>query len=105
MSILELKQAAKAQRIKMYYTKKRLELIHLLSMTKLPDSFTIEKLTIVQLRDEAKKRGLRGFWGLSRDDMVTLLYPGGQLCQNVNKEAENTNHPEKSKDPEPYDSD
>ena len=105
MSIVELKQVAKTRRIKMYYTKKRHELIRLLSMPDLPDAFKIEKLTIVQLREEAKNRGLRGFWGLSRDDMVHLLYPKGQLCQNVDKEAENGHDTEKCKDPQPYDSD
>lgn len=105
MSLVELKQVAKTRRIKMYYTKKRHELIRLVSMPDLPDSFKIEKLTIVELREEAKKRGLRGFWGLSRDDMVKLLYPHGQLCENVNKESENSQHTEQSKDPQSYDSD
>lgn len=75
MSIVELKQAAKARRIKMYYTKKRVELIRLLSMPELPESYRIEKMTIVQLRQQAKERGLYGFWNLSRDDLVNLLYP------------------------------
>lgn len=105
MSLVELKQIAKTRRIKMYYTKKRIELIRLLSMPRLPDSFKIEKLTIVQLREEAKNKGLRGFWGLSRDDLIRLLYPDGQLCKNVNKEPENSQDTEKSKDPQPYDSD
>jgi hypothetical protein len=105
MSLVELKQVAKTRRIKMYYTKKRHELIRLMSMPDLPDSFKIEKLTIVQLREEAKNRGMRGFWGLSRDDMVQLLYPDGQLCKNVHKEAENSQDTEKCKDPQPYDSD
>ena len=105
MSLVELKQVAKTRRIKMYYTKKRHELIRLMSMPDLPDSFKIEKLTIVQLREEAKNRGMRGFWGLSRDDMVQLLYPDGQLCKNVHKEAENSQDTEKCKDPQSYDSD
>ncbi len=105
MSLVELKQLAKTRRIKMYYTKKRHELIRLLSMPDLPDSFKIEKLTIVQLRQEAKNRGLRGFWGLSREDLVNLLYPDGQLRKNINKESENSQDTEKSKDPESYDSD
>ncbi len=105
MSLVELKQLAKTRRIKMYYTKKRHELIRLLSMPDLPDSFKIEKLTIVQLRQEAKNRGLRGFWGLSREELVKLLYPDGQLRHHVDKEAEDSHNAEKSKDPEPYDSD
>jgi len=105
MSLVELKKLAKAQRIKMYYTKKRLELIRLLSMPELPDACKIEKMTIVQLREDAKSRGLRGFWGLSRDDLVTLLYPDGQLRKNIDKEPEGRHHTEKCKDPQSYDSD
>lgn len=76
MSLVELKQFAKTRRIKMYYTKKRHELIRLLSMPELPDVYRIEKLTILQLREQAKEKGLRGFWSLSRDQLVELLYPG-----------------------------
>jgi hypothetical protein len=105
MSLVELKQVAKTRRIKMYYTKKRHELIRLLSMPDLPDSFKIEKLTIVQLRQQAKEKGLRGFWGLSRDELVSLLYPNGQLRQDVDKKPENGDDADKCKDPQPYDSD
>ena len=93
MSIVELKQVAKTRRIKMYYTKKRLELIRLLSMPDLPDTYKIEKLTIVQLRQKATEKGLRGFWKLSRDELVNLLYPGGTLTDNINKETKISNHP------------
>ncbi len=99
MSLVELKQIAKTRRIKMYYTKKRHELIRLLSMPDLPDSFKIEKLTIVQLRQQAKEKGMRGFWGLSRDDLVLLLYPTGQLSDQVNKEDENRDNAEKGENP------
>lgn len=91
MSIVELKRLAKSRHIKMYYTKKRLELIRLMSMPDLPDSFKIEKLTIVQLRQQAKERGLRGFWGLSRENLVDLLYPDGKLRTDVHQEYENRN--------------
>ena len=74
-------------------------------MPDLPDSFKIEKLTIVELRQQAKEKGLRGFWGLSRDDLVNLLYPNGQLCQDVDKKAENGDDADKCKDPQSYDSD
>lgn len=74
MSLVELKQVAKTRHIKMYYTKKRIELIRLVSMAELPESFKIEKLTIVQLRKQAKEKGMRGFWSLSRDDLIGLLY-------------------------------
>jgi hypothetical protein len=105
MSLVELKKVAKTRRIKMYYTMKRTELIRLMSMPDLPDSFKIDKLTIVQLREEAKNRGLRGFWGLSREEMVKLLYPTGQLSQDIDKESQYSNNTEKCKDPQSYDSD
>jgi hypothetical protein len=88
MSIVELKQVAKTRHIKMYYTKKRQELIRLLSMPELPDSYTIEKFTIVQLRQQAKAKGMRGFWGLGREALVTLLYPTGSLRSDIHQESQ-----------------
>lgn len=104
LSLVELKQLAKTRHIKMYYTMKRNDLVRLLSMPDLPDSYKIDKMTIVQLRKEAKERGMRGFWGLSREELVNLLYPDGQLRHHVDKESQNSNNAEKSKDPEAYDS-
>ena len=104
LSLVELKQLAKTRHIKMYNTMKRNDLIRLLSMPDLPDSYKIEKLTIVQLRKEAKERGMRGFWGLSREELVNLLYPNGELRHDVHKEAEDSHDAEKSKDPQAYDS-
>ena len=84
----------------MYYTKKRVELIRLMNMPDLPDSFKIEKLTILYLREQAKRKGLRGFWKLSRDELVGLLYPTGELRDQVDKEDENSNNPHQDKNPE-----
>jgi hypothetical protein len=92
MSLIELKQVAKTLRIKQYYIMKRHQLIHILSMTELPASFKIEKLTIHQLRDEAKQKGIRGFWTLRREQLVDLLYP-----ITPNKEEDD---PQKNGDPE-----
>lgn len=102
LSLVELKQLAKTRRIKMYYTKKRIELIRLLSMPDLPDSFKIEKFTIVQLRDQAKEKGMRGFWKLSRDELVNLLYPTGELRSQVDKETKITNHPDEDENQQPH---
>ena len=104
MSLVELKQVAKTRRIKMYYTKKRVELIRLMTMTELPDSFKIEKLTILQLRDKAKQKGMRGFWKLSRDELVNLLYPTGELRDNIDKEDKNSDDTQQHSDPQSYDS-
>ena len=75
MSLVELKQSAKGRRIKQYYIMKRHQLIQLLSMDELPECFRIEKLTIHQLREQARQKGIRGFWTLHREDLVNLLYP------------------------------
>ena len=57
-------------------------------MPELPESYRIEKLTILQLRDQAKEKGLRGFWTLSRDQLVELLYPGSPKQDNQNGNQE-----------------
>ncbi len=87
----------------MYYTKKRVELIRLVSMADLPDSFKIEKLTILQLRKQAKEKGLRGFWKLSRDDLVTLLYPTGELRNQVHQKDKDSSNTDQYKNPQSYD--
>ena len=105
MSLVELKQVAKGRRIKMYYTKKRVELIRLMNMPDLPDSFKIEKLTILYLREQAKRKGLRGFWKLSRDELVGLLYPTGELRNQVHQEDKNSSNSDQDKTPQSYDGD
>lgn len=75
MSLAELKKACKGRGIKHYYVMKRHDLIRLLSMPELPESYRIEKLTIHQLRDQAREKNIRGFWSLHRDQLVELLYP------------------------------
>jgi len=101
MSLVELKKVAQTRSIKMYYTKKRSELIQLLTMKELPASFVIEKFTILELRTEAKKRGMRGFWKLTRDQLVALLYPDGTLG-TTNQQNHDS---EKDEDPQSDDSD
>lgn len=81
MSLIELKQAAKEHRprIKQYYIKPRLELIQLLSMAVFPESLRIEKLTIAELRKEAKAKGIHSnIWNLRKMELVELLYPSPQ---------------------------
>jgi hypothetical protein len=82
LSLVNLKKLAKGRRIKLYYTKSIHELRWLLSQPDLPAKYKIEKLTIKQLREEAKEKGVRGFWNLSRGDLVALLYPNGSLAAN-----------------------
>lgn len=85
LSLVELKQLAKARRIKMYYILKRVQLVQLLSMNELPKSFIIEKMTIAELREEAKRKGVRGFWTLRREQLVELLFPAENLSDDMNK--------------------
>ena len=92
LSLVELKQLAKGRRIKQYYILKRTQLIQLLSLPELPETYKIEKFTIHQLREMAKTKGIRGFWSLHRDDLVALLFPeyqerrAGQTSPNENEE-------------------
>lgn len=90
MSLVELKQHAKERRIKQYYVMKRLPLIKLLSMPDLPMSYKLEKKTIHELRDEAKAKGIRGFWSLHRDDLLALLYPAQQ--ENEDRQQQDSPH-------------
>lgn len=93
LSLVELKKIAQARRIKQYYIKKREELIALLKMEELPFQFTLEKMTIAELRDQAKEKGLRGFWSLHRDDLIKVLYPNQGFHQTApNQHQENHGH-------------
>jgi hypothetical protein len=60
------------------------ELIALLTMKELPEAMRVEKMTIHQLRAEAKKRNIAGLWTLRRGALVDLLFP---QSQNVNETA------------------
>jgi hypothetical protein len=78
LSLVDLKQLARDHRprIPQYYTKKRKELIYLLSLPELPEPMRIQKLTITQLREEAKAKGMGGgIWKLSKEELLNLLYP------------------------------
>lgn len=75
LSLLQLKKMAKGRRIKKYYILPKAELVALLGMTELPKKYVIEKMTIMELREIAKERGLRGFWGLSKEDLTRALFP------------------------------
>ena len=85
MSLLELKKTAKGRGIKMYYVMPKDELVRLLSLPELPLEMRLQKKTIRQLRQEAKERNLTGFWGLSRGELLTLLYPDQQGAADKNE--------------------
>jgi hypothetical protein len=100
LSLPELKQLAKARRIKQYYIIKRAELIRILSMPELPQSFVIEKLTIRQLRKQAKEKEIKGLWSLTREELIGLLYPAAAPLDEKNQNCNNPNQ-----DTPQYDSD
>jgi hypothetical protein len=102
LSLVELKQLAKGRRIKQYYIMKRLQLIQILSLPELPNSFVLEKLTIHQLREEAKTKGVRGFWNLSRGDLLNLLHPDPtSLPENKNQGSDGNQKCESQNDCDP----
>ena len=94
LSLLELKQLAKAKRIKQYYIMRRSQLIELLSMEALPQVLVLEKMTVTELREEAKRRGMRGFWRRSKEELLQLLYPGPQENQKNQSHAKEHDEPE-----------
>ena len=94
MYLSDLKLLAKGRRIKMYYVKTKEELIALLSMKELPEAMRVEKMTIHQLRAEAKKRNITGFWALRRGALVDLLFP---KSEDINKTATDKNEENQSK--------
>jgi hypothetical protein len=103
---LRVKQIARARHIKQYYILKRAKLIRLLNMPVLPPSYRIEKMTIHELRDEAKKRNLRGFWGLRRERLVSLLFPEyaeGVENTTPKKNEEDEGETEEHHDPQEHD--
>jgi hypothetical protein len=96
MQLIELKKIAKDHRprIKQYYIKSRLELIQILSMPVLPDSFRIAKLTIAELRKEAKTRGITSnIWNLRKTQLIELLYPSPQEDNKNNDSGKKHDNP------------
>ena len=100
MSLLDLKRAAKGRGIKLYYVRPKDELIQLLSMPELPLELRLQKKTIRELRQEAKEKNLSGFWGLSRAELLDLLYADQQGSSNKNEK--NESHTDEHDDPQDH---
>lgn len=96
MSLVELKQAARDHNppIKQYYIKSRIELIKILTMKELPESFILEKKRIAELRKEAIDKGYKNIWKLRRAELMELLYP------DTEKNDHDDNHAKKHDNPE-----
>lgn len=103
MSLVELKQCAKGRRIKQYYVMKRAQLIELLSLSELPTPMIREKMTVKQLREEAKKRGLTHFWLLNRAALLKALFPEDTRETTANKNEKNESNTDKHNEPEKHD--
>jgi len=98
LSLIELKKLAKEKRIKQYYILPRAKLIELLTLNQLPQSYTIEKMTICQLRALAKERKMKGIWGISKKELTSRLFPAhdkqkndGQTSEHEDPQEQNTN--------------
>ena len=92
MYLADLKLIAKTRRIKMYYIKSKEELVNLLNMPELPQAMKVEKMTIRELRQEAKARGVPSIWGRRRGDLVNILFP-----ENLQQAAPNENNQDERK--------
>ncbi len=104
MSLVELKQIAKERRyIKLYYVLPKDELVRILSLPEPPMEMKLSKLTIKQLREEAKQRDIHGFWNLSRADLLKLLYPAVHKTA-TDKNQENQGNTNEHNDPQSHDS-
>lgn len=106
MSLIELKQLAKERRyIKRYYVKSKEELVAILSLPAPPREMLLEKMTIKELREEAKQRGMkgRGVWDMRREDLMALLYPPNPLEKTAaNKDEQYECHTDEHNDPEQH---
>lgn len=100
LSLVDLKKLAKGRGIKMYYVMPKDDLIRLLSLPELPLELRLQKRTIRQLRQEARERNLSGFWGLSRGELLTLLYPDQE--GSADKNEKNQRHANEHDSPEKH---
>ena len=102
LSLMSLKKIAKGRRIKQYYILPKTKLVELLSLPDLPQKYKIEKMTVVELRETAKERGLRGFWGLNKEDLTRALFPkDDDTIENAATHQEKKNNGEASEHQQP----
>ena len=98
MSLVELKKVARdhVPKIKSYYTMKRKALIEILSLKEFPERMKAEKMRVEELRNEAKSRGLKGFWKLDKDSLIEMLYPSSQQYNKNDDHAKEHDDPQAS---------
>ena len=101
LSLVELKQLAKINNppIKYYYIKSRVELIQILT-SEFTEEMKVEKLTIHQLRKDARDKGHLNVWKMRRPQLVELLYGSDSGSGSGPKEdKKNDDHAEEHNDP------
>jgi hypothetical protein len=75
MEYAELKQLAKERRIKKYYVMPKAELVRLLSMPELPQTYAIAKKTYKELLKEAQEKNIARSWTKTKQELIEILYP------------------------------
>ena len=75
MEYAELKQLAKERRIKKYYVMPKAELVKLLSMPELPQTYAIAKKTYKELLKEAQEKNIVRSWTKTKQELIEILYP------------------------------
>ena len=109
MKLSELKKVAKTRGgIKSYYTMSKKELISFLEMPELPEWLVVTKMTADSLRDLAGERGLRGYWGYSKAELIATLFPNLRMQNHTagsvdsrTAEEHNEDHREADKHEDP----
>ena len=98
LSLIDLKQLAKVHNppIKYYYIKSRVELIQILT-SEFTEQMKIEKMTIHQLRKDARQKGHMNVWKMRRPQLVELLFGSDSGSE---KDEKNNNHTEEHNNPE-----
>lgn len=100
MSLADLKKVARdlprGRKIKQYYIKSRHELIQLLTMDQLPNQFQVEKLTLAELRKEAREKGIPNLWNYCRNQLCEILYPSPKQNNQNNDGGKKHDDPEHS---------
>ena len=98
LSLVDLKQLAKVHNppIKYYYIKSRVELIQILT-SEFTEQMKVEKMTIHQLRKDAREKGHINVWKMRRPQLVELLFGSDSGSE---KDEKNDNHTEKHDNPE-----
>ena len=99
MKLSELKKVAKTRGgIKGYYTMSKKELISFLEMPELPEWLVVTKMTVDSLRELAGERGLRGYWGYSKAELIATLFPNLRMHNHATGSVDSRTSEEYHKD-------